>query len=372
MSSSKFTWDFTEISNRYKEIKRLKKNSNNTNEYLDNTLDNYRILLNSSNLDKLYDDNKDSLEDLIHYYTIYMKDLDKPISESILSFIKKNGYKTLCEKDYNFNLNSIEINDDELEDQAYDLFGHLDKKYQKYLGNIIRNRLIHIDKIPKDETNNYGKTYLDYINFLGYALINNESTINLLSTFNHEITHILEIMINPGLTLEEGIIFGEARALFIDILTLYRIYQSNNNNSLDAFKEIINIINDYKRSISDLEIINHLSYIDNLSEKNVVSSLKRNYGISVYNKKEVIENICFDSIDNISYLYSLLLAFHMLDNYIKDEEKGIYLFNKSMETDVTNNIKYLTTLEFNPNDSDYINDLHKKYNNKFNASRVRK
>ena len=70
-------------------------------------------------------------------------------------------------------------------------------------------------------------------------------------------------------------------------------------------------------------------------------------------------------------IYSYILALHLFEQYLLDEEKSIYLVKKSLEENPSNHYQYLKTLEFPFQDYDYFNSLYTKYDNFLNQQLTR-
>ena len=357
----KIDWNYEKIKERYGKMKRSIRRYNALDDNYNITLNNYMEMLSQKNDGTDFEKTCFSNTDL-DYFKKYIKYLDKDISSLILELTRTFGYKAISSDGQEIELGKVNVSNDDLKYQAYTFFGHLGD-FDKALDKIFKNGLIKVIDVTSCESL-FGQTYLDLINHLGYAFVYNTSDVNVYSTFNHELFHIIEQMKNPKLHDDTALLFLEARTTFIDFLTQYKRIKDN------PYTDHTDEFNVYKNSkifanycLKSIEIANFLSYYDDLNPKQMVSRLKGQYNDKLDLKGNNID--IYDPVDAINFFMSYLVAIHLLNVYIEDEEKGIYLFNKALHENPNHNFKYLKSLEFDPKNKDYISDLYNTHGKLF-------
>lgn len=371
---AKLNWNYTEISNRYKALKRKVKNNKHPNDLLKDTLANYYEILQQNDIESLYgNDEGFSLPENIENFILYLKFLDKDIKNSIQNFIKDYGYNAVYEfiKFKSFNVSQTNIADEQLIEEAYNFYTKDSIKLlgvSRILDQVFENNLIKVVRLNDTSIQAEGVTYTDFINQLGYAIINNDGTRNTIGVLNHELMHIIEIYKNPALHYQENEIFLEARAIFVEMITHYKAMQRKTNDIIrnDALNCMKNNCLLYKEQLATIELINYLSYLKKNNSAQLLIALRKQYKIDIYD-----ECIIGDSINSCNMLYSYILALHLFEQYLIDEEKSIYLVKKSLEENPSDHYSYLKHLEFNYRDQDYIYSLYEKYNNLLEKPRIR-
>lgn len=367
-------WDYPEISNKYKTLKRKYKKNKYENILLEHTIANYFEMLQQDNIQSLYgNDQGITLLENIKNFISYFEILDKEIKNAILYFVKNHGYHALyeCINTKYLNVTNINITNQQLIEQAYSFYTKDSLKslgVSRILDQAFHSNLVKVVNLNDEHIQAEGVTYSDFINQLGYAIVNNDQTRNTYGVLNHELMHIIEMIKNPALHFQENEIFLEARAIFIEIITHYNAMQTKTDNTKknDAINCMKNNSILYKEQLANVELINYLSYLKKNNSLQLLIELRKQYQIDIYDDKFIN-----DAIYASNMIYSYILALHLFEQYLLDEEKSIYLVKKSLEENPSNHYQYLKTLEFPFQDYDYFNSLYTKYDNFLNQQLTR-
>lgn len=360
-------WNKQELENKFNELAILlaKKNiefkDNKDNVRIENFIEKieksifcYYNLLSiaeeKKDTDMLYSNGIDSIENLMKETNYFMRYLPKEILESIIKIIGNLDIFYLKKDLVYHELSKVKIDDEELIERNTSLFYYLNPGFIKYLKYIYKNKLVQTTVI--DDVENNGAVYMDRINHIPYGIILKNNTASDCCTFNHEIMHMIEYFKNPNIYNIEKSCVSELNTIFVTLLTNY-IDFNNNFYKLDSLYSFDNYLTNIKESIIDLGM---LITIKNYNYKKIkvhtINKLLSNkYNLNNKLTKRDICNLQFQ--EEFNYFYSCCAALHLLEEYKKDEEKGLYLFNKGIEISPKDQYSFFKNIEFDYKDYEY-------------------
>lgn len=323
--------------------------------FLENAIDNYYYLLSLNNKEYMCCEDiytNKSIKEMLIDMKNDINDIPNDLWETLKTVIyklEKNIDNKKCE---DFILPKVKVSNEELIENNKQLLERFDKKYFQIINKALEEKRINIASVNYDD--NDGFCYLDYINNIAYGVIFKNNTHADFGLFNHEMMHIVEFYTNKD---NLSCLTSEAYQIFMLLLTNYIEYNNGEDINLFAYKNYYEYIKDCLLTSGKLLTIKNYNY-DKIKIYTVNRLLKEKYNIeNKINKKSFL---CVDFSDYMRYYSSAIIAFHLLDTYMKDEDKAIYLLNKGIKTESGNYEKLFKNIEMDYKDSDYVIDLFNK------------
>ncbi len=351
-------WDI-ETLKKYKEEAEYAYNVN-PSECTAHTFNCYESLGNELEIDTEDDEENEEtitvrdIKEMVSDFKEYFESLPQVTRKYLLRII--TSFDVLFKKNVNsdvIKLKQRKSNTNTLVRQSYKLFKSLDPTIENYLDYIYENKLVKFDQEFSDRS----FVCKDYYNGVGWMWAHNGEKYLTETTFNHELAHTLDIVVNPQLDLmrrKSGL--EETNSIFCDLLTHCDIISKYKNNQKEenAIISDANYFSFIKRSIISLGLLYSISKMKNINKKSLEELLYLKYDLTLIKGHRIYDIIgSLNDYDSATYIISNILALHMLDAYKEDAEKGAYLYRTSLYSTRNDILGYLTDLEFDPEDIDY-------------------
>ena len=338
-------WDKNRLLECKENIKRIKKSDIFEDIFTKELIAMYDALLGNIKRKDQDEDRIYGIKDLKRItkdYDEYMADYFNPVFAKAYTYLLEYyGKMCLDSKEYRIKQTT---SDEELLRACYETYLSIDKSFQEQLDFLSTKKQIHVDR--NNEIGLDSRCLCDPYNNTGFVYINTRDTFHTKeSIFNHEVAHAL-VNMSENSFYNENETYFELHSIFIYLYTneyMYRktknpLYIQGNLNYLNYLMSLINKLNVID-IISNQKIVTEESVIQNIGEKLGLKITDMNYFISALYETDV------DTY--FTYLLSGVLALQMLSF---DEEKGKYLFKKTMYNNYKDEEELLKDLEFDCND----------------------
>lgn len=291
----------------------------------------------------------------LHSFAYYYSHMPNNIKFYLDEFTKK--LDCLYFKNFeNLKLKNLNIDNLYLYEQSFEFFKDLNPKFKFNLDKIYTDKLIRV----LDKNDPIYKISIDCMNRdtyykIPYGTVKNSKKCSVISTYNHETMHMIEHMENfDHYSKKNAFFLREINSTFVDYLTDYLYINKNDENSFEHLKSWNNYFNDVRHYLLDLGIL--FTLVPFIQKQKIHSSSIKKTLINRYNypTNDILEYIKqIDPYYTTLYLFSSIVALHLLEIYKEDPYKAKFLLNKNIYSSNNGPIQMLKDLEFDYRDVDY-------------------